>query len=419
MTLVPFVVKKDFMNTKDYIALEEQYGAHNYHPLDVVIEKAEGVWVYDVDGKRYLDCLSAYSAVNQGHVHPEILKALLEQAKKVTLTSRAFRNDQLPMLYKELSEMTGYEMSLPMNSGAEAVETAVKLARKWAYTVKGVPRHQAEIITAAGNFHGRTVTIVSFSTEPSYRDDFGPFTPGFVNVPYGDADAIEKGITPNTAAVMLEPIQGEGGVIIPPAGYLKKVAEICKKNNVLFMADEIQTGLARTGKLFAAQHDDVRPDVTIVGKALAGGFYPVSAVLADKAILGLFKPGEHGSTFGGNPLACAVAMEALRVVEDEHLAENAERLGKIFRARMQALQAKRPDLISGVRGKGLLNAVVINDSEDSQTAWNICLELAQNGLLAKPTHGNIIRFAPPLVMTEAQLEACCGIIEGVMFPFEK
>ena len=299
------------MNTKDFIAIEEQYGAHNYHPLDVVIEKAEGVWVYDVDGKRYLDCLSAYSAVNQGHVHPEILKALLEQAKKVTLTSRAFRNDQLPMLYKELSEMTGYEMSLPMNSGAEAVETAVKLARKWAYTVKGVPRHQAEIITAAGNFHGRTVTIVSFSTEPSYRDDFGPFTPGFINVPYGDADAIEKVITANTAAVMLEPIQGEGGVIIPPAGYLKQVAEICKKNNVLFMADEIQTGLARTGKLFAAQHEGVRPDVTIIGKALAGGFYPVSAVLADKAVLGLFKPGEHGSTFGGNPLAAAVARAAL------------------------------------------------------------------------------------------------------------
>ena len=305
------------MNTKDFISLEEQYGAHNYHPLDVVIERAEGVWVYDVDGRKYLDCLSAYSAVNQGHVHPEILNALLEQAKKVTLTSRAFRNDQLPLFYKELSEMTGYEMSLPMNSGAEAVETALKLARKWAYQVKGVPRHQAEIITAAGNFHGRTLAIITFSTEPSYRDDFGPFTPGFVTVGYGDAEAIEKAITPNTAAVLLEPIQGEGGVIIPPVGYLKKVAEICKKNNVLLMLDEIQTGLGRTGKLFAGQHEDVRPDATIIGKALSGGFYPVSAVLADKALLGLFKPGEHGSTFGGNPLAAAVARAALRVIRDE------------------------------------------------------------------------------------------------------
>ncbi|MGZ9236094.1 MAG: ornithine--oxo-acid transaminase, partial [Anaerolineales bacterium] len=286
------------MNTKDLISLEEQYGAHIYHPLDIVIERAEGVWVYDVDGKKYLDCLSAYSAVNQGHVHPQILNALLEQAKKVTLTSRAFRNDQLPLLYKELSEMTGYEMSLPMNSGAEAVETALKLARKWAYRVKGVPRHQAEIITAAGNFHGRTISIISCSTEASYRDDFGPFTPGFVSVPFGDATAIEKAITPNTAAVLLEPIQGEGGVIIPPAGYLKKVAEICRQNNILLMADEIQTGLGRTGKLFAAQHENVRPDVTIIGKALAGGFYPVSAVLADQAVLGLFKPGDHGSTFG-------------------------------------------------------------------------------------------------------------------------
>src|SRR6266545_1138104 len=318
------------MNTKDFISIEEQYGAHNYHPLDVVIEKAEGVWVYDVEGKKYLDCLSAYSAVNQGHVHPKILDVLLEQAKKVTLTSRAFRNDQLPFLYKELSEMTGYEMSLPMNSGTEAVETALKLARKWAYRVKGVPRNEAEIISAAGNFHGRTISIVSFSTEPSYRDDFGPFTPGFVNVPYGDVDAIEKAITPNTAAVMLEPIQGEGGVIIPPAGYLKHVAEICKKNNVLLMADEIQTGLGRTGKLFAAEYDNVRPDVTIIGKALAGGFYPVSAVLADQELLGLFQPGEHGSTFGGNPLAAAVARASLRVIREENLAERSRELGEYF-----------------------------------------------------------------------------------------
>ena len=287
------------METKDFIALEEQYGAHNYHPLDVVIERAEGVWVYDVEGKKYLDCLSAYSAVNQGHVHPDILNALMEQVKKVTLTSRAFRNDQLPLLYKELSDMTGYEMSLPMNSGAEAVETALKLVRKWAYQVKGVPRHQAEIIVADGNFHGRTISIISFTSEPLYRDDFGPFTPGFVMVKYGDASAIEKAITPNTAAVMLEPIQGEGGVIIPPEGYLKQVAELCKKNNVLFIADEIQTGLARTGKLFACEYEDVRADVMIVGKALSGGFYPVSAVLADKDILGLFTPGEHGGNGTG------------------------------------------------------------------------------------------------------------------------
>ncbi len=280
------------MKTQEYIQIEEQYGAHNYHPLDVVIEKAEGVWVYDVDGNKYLDCLSSYSAVNQGHVHPKILAAMLDQAKKVTLTSRAFRNDQLPLLYKELSELTGYEMSLPMNSGAEAVESALKLARKWAYRVKGVERHKAEIITAAGNFHGRTITTISFSTEPLYRDDFGPFTPGFITVPYGDAAAIEKAINPNTAAVMLEPIQGEGGVLIPPAGYLKKVADLCKKNNVLFIADEIQTGLCRTGKLFASQYEGVRPDVIVIGKALSGGFYPVSAVLADKAILGLFTPGE-------------------------------------------------------------------------------------------------------------------------------
>ena len=305
------------MESQEYIRLEEEYGAHNYHPLDVVITRGEGVWVYDVDGNKYLDCLSAYSALNQGHVHPKILNALLEQAKKLTLTSRAFRNDQLPLFYKELSEMTGYELSLPMNSGAEAVETAVKLARKWAYRVKGVPRHQAEIITAAGNFHGRTTTSVSFSTEQSYREDFGPFTPGFVTVPYGDPAAIEKAINKNTAAVLLEPIQGEGGVIIPPAGYLKKAAEICKKNNVLFVADEIQTGLARTGKLFACDEEGVRPDIVIIGKALAGGFYPVSAILADKPILGLFTPGEHGSTFGGNPLAAAVGRAALAVIRED------------------------------------------------------------------------------------------------------
>ncbi|MCJ7432791.1 MAG: ornithine--oxo-acid transaminase [Anaerolineales bacterium] len=397
------------MNTQDYIKMEEQYGAHNYHPLDVVIERAEGVWVYDVDGKKYLDCLSAYSALNQGHVHPKIMEALIEQAKKVTLTSRAFRNDQLPLLYKELSEMTGYEMSLPMNSGAEAVETAVKLARKWAYQVKKVPRHQAEIIVAAGNFHGRTVTIVSFSTEPSYRDDFGPFTPGFITVTYGDAVAIEKAITPNTAAVMLEPIQGEGGVIIPPAGYLKKVAEICKKNNVLFMADEIQTGLARTGKLFAAQHEGVRPDVTIIGKALAGGFYPVSAVLADKAILGLFTPGEHGSTFGGNPLGAAVSRAALRVIREEKLAERAQQLGDYFMEQLSEIPSPH---VKEVRGRGLLIGIELKP--EAGGARRFCEAMKQRGILAKETHDNVIRFAPPLVIDKETIDWALPSIREVL-----
>ncbi len=397
------------MNTQEYIALEEEYGAHNYHPLDVVIEKAEGVWVYDVEGRRYLDCLSAYSAVNQGHVHPEILEALIEQAKKVTLTSRAFRNDQLPLLYKELSEMTGYEMSLPMNSGAEAVETAVKLARKWAYQVKKVPRHLAEIITASGNFHGRTVTIISFSTEPSYRDDFGPFTPGFVTVPYGDAEAVRKAITPNTAAVMLEPIQGEGGVIIPPAGYLKTVAEICKENNVLFMADEIQTGLGRTGKLFACEHEDVRPDVMIIGKALSGGFYPVSAVLADKAVLGLFTPGEHGSTFGGNPLAAAVARAALKVIRDEKLAERSAELGEYFIEQLAEIPSPH---VKEVRGKGLFVGVELKP--EAGGARRFCEALQQQGILAKETHENVIRFAPPLVIDKETIDWALPHIRKVL-----
>jgi len=397
------------MNTKDFISLEEQYGAHNYHPLDVVIERAEGVWVYDVDGKKYLDCLSAYSAVNQGHVHPAILNALLEQAKKVTLTSRAFRNDQLPLLYKELSEMTGYEMSLPMNSGAEAVETALKLARKWAYQVKGVPRHQAEIITAAGNFHGRTISIIAFSSEPLYRDDFGPFTPGFVTVPYGDADAIEKAITPNTAAILLEPIQGEGGVIIPPAGYLRKVDEICRKNNVLLMADEIQTGLGRTGKLFAAQHEDVRPDVTIIGKALSGGFYPVSAVLADKDLLGLFTPGEHGSTFGGNPLAAAVARAALRVIREENLAERSLQLGEYFMEQLSEIPSPH---VKEVRGKGLLIGVELKP--EAKGARRFCEAMQGRGILAKETHDNVIRFAPPLVIDKETIDWALPSIRDVL-----
>lgn len=397
------------MNTQDYIKMEEQYGAHNYHPLDVVIERAEGVWVYDVDGKKYLDCLSAYSAVNQGHVHPEILKALLDQAKKVTLTSRAFRNDQLPMLYKELSEMTGYEMSLPMNSGAEAVETAIKLARKWAYQVKKVPRHQAEIIVAGNNFHGRTVTIISFSTEPLYRDDFGPFTPGFIVVEYGSAAAIEKAITPNTAAVMLEPIQGEAGVIIPRAGYLKNVAEICKKNNVLLVADEIQTGLARTGKLFAADHEGVRPDIVIVGKALAGGFYPVSAVLADKPILGLFSAGEHGSTFGGNPLAAAVARASLRVIREEKLAERSQELGEYFVEQLSEIPSPH---VKEVRGKGLLIGVELKP--EAHGARRFCEALQMKGILAKETHDNVIRFAPPLVIDKETIDWALPAIREVL-----
>jgi ornithine--oxo-acid transaminase len=402
-----FIEKRKTMNTQEYIQIEEQYGAHNYHPLDVVLERAEGVWVYDVEGNRYLDCLSAYSAVNQGHVHPKILAAMLEQAKKVTLTSRAFRNDQLPLFYKELSEITGYEMSLPMNSGAEAVETALKLARKWAYTVKGVQRHQAEIITAAGNFHGRTISIVSFSTEPSYRDDFGPFTPGFVNVPYGDAEAIEKAITPNTAAVMLEPIQGEAGVIIPPAGYLKKVAEICKQNNVLLIADEIQTGLCRTGKLFASHHEGVRPDMVVVGKALSGGFYPISAVLADKAVLGIFKPGEHGSTFGGNPLAAAIARAALKVLMEEKLAERSAEMGNYFIEQLCEIPSKH---VKEVRGRGLLIGVELNRA--SGGARRFCEALQGKGILAKETHDYVIRFAPPLVIDKETIDwALPGIRE--------
>jgi ornithine--oxo-acid transaminase len=397
------------MNTKDYIALEDQYGAHNYHPLDVVIAKAEGVWVYEVDGKKYLDCLSAYSAVNQGHVHPDILNALLEQVKKVTLTSRAFRNDQLPLLYKELSEMTGYGMSLPMNSGAEAVETALKLARKWAYQVKGVPRHLAEIIVADGNFHGRTISIITFSTEALYRDDFGPFTPGFVTVKYGDISALEKAITPNTAAVMLEPIQGEGGVIIPPNGYLKQAAEICKKNNVLFMADEIQTGLARTGKLFACEYEDVRPDVMIVGKALSGGFYPVSAILADKELLGLFTPGEHGSTFGGNPLGAAVARASLRVIREEKLIERSYQLGEYFMEQLTEIPSPH---VKEVRGKGLLIGVELKP--EAGGARRFCEAMQERGILAKETHDHVIRFAPPLVIDKETIDWALPSIREVL-----
>lgn len=387
------------MDTRQYIEIEDRYGAHNYHPLDVVLTRGEGVWVYDVEGRKYLDCLSAYSALNQGHVHPKILAALQEQASKITLTSRAFRNDQLPLFYKELSELTGYEMSLPMNSGAEAVETAIKLARKWAYQVKRVPRHQAEIITCAGNFHGRTVTVISCSTDPFYRDDFGPFTPGFLTVPFGDAAAVEKAINPNTAALLFEPIQGEGGVIIPPAGYLRCIAEICRKNNILLIADEIQTGLGRTGKLFACQYEDVRPDIVIIGKALAGGFYPVSAVLADAPLLGLFTPGEHGSTFGGNPLAAAVSRAALKVITDENLVQRSARLGEYFLDQLSEIPGPH---VKEVRGRGLLIGVELK--EGAGGARRFCEALQTEGILAKETHERVIRFAPPLVIEKDTID---------------
>jgi ornithine--oxo-acid transaminase len=397
------------MNTQEFIEIEEQYGAHNYRPLDVVIERGEGVWVYDVEGRKYLDCLSSYSALNQGHVHPRILAAFIEQAGKVTLTSRAIRNNQLPLLYKELSELTGYQMSLLMNSGAEAVETALKLARKWAYTVKRVPRQQAEIIVCKGNFHGRTITEVSFSSEPLYRDDFGPFTPGFRMVPYGDAKAVDDSITSNTAAVLVEPIQGEGGVVIPPAGYLRKVAEICKSHNVLLMADEIQTGLGRTGKLFAAQHEEVRPDITIIGKALAGGFYPVSAVLADADLLGLFQPGEHGSTFGGNPLAAATARAALRVIIEEKLIERAAQIGEYFIEQLTEIPSPH---VRVVRGKGLLIGVELKRSAGGGRRF--CEALIEKRILAKETHVNTIRFAPPLVIDKATIDWALPSIRDVL-----
>jgi ornithine--oxo-acid transaminase len=397
------------MTAKDFIQLEEEYGAHNYHPLNVVIERAEGVWVWDVDGRKYLDCLSAYSALNQGHRHPAIVEALVAQAHKVTLTSRAFRNDQLGPFYHELHALTGYEMALPMNSGAEAAETAVKLARKWGYVIKGIPHDQAEIVVAADNFHGRTITLISFSTEPGYRSNFGPFTPGFTVVPYGDAAALERAITANTAAILLEPIQGEAGVIVPPAGYLRNVADIARRHNVLFMADEIQTGLGRTGKLFACEHEGVRPDVMILGKALGGGVYPVSAVLADKPILGLFRPGEHGSTFGGNPLAAAVARAALRVIHEEHLADRAAELGEYFQERLAEIPSP---YVKEVRGKGLLIGVELKPEADG--ARRFCEALQQRSILCKETHHHVIRFAPPLIIGREEIDWALGPITEVL-----
>ncbi len=397
------------MSSKDYIELEEKYGAHNYHPLDVVIEKAEGVWVHDVDGKKYLDCLAAYSAVNQGHCHPRIINALKTQAEKVTLTSRAFRNSQLPLLYKKLNEVTGYEMILPMNSGAEAVETALKAARKWGYRVKGVPENQAEIIVCTNNFAGRTISIVSFSTEAQYKNGFGPFTPGFKVVEYGNVKAMEEAITSNTVAFIFEPIQGEGGVVVPPAGYLKDTYDICKKNNVLYITDEIQSGLGRSGKLFAFEYEDVRPDAVIIGKALSGGCYPVSAVLSNKEVLGVFNPGDHGSTFGGNPLGAAAAIEALNVLIDEKLVENSFELGNYFRDELNKIDSKH---IKEVRGKGLFIGVELH--EEAKGARRFCEALMQRGILCKETHDNVIRFAPPLVIKKEEIDWALEHIREVL-----
>ncbi|MDZ7690688.1 MAG: ornithine--oxo-acid transaminase [Balneolaceae bacterium] len=404
--------------TQRAIQLEDKYGAHNYHPLPVVLEKGEGVFIWDPEGNKYYDFLSAYSAVNQGHCHPKIIETLKSQSEKLTLTSRAFYSDMLGKYEQYMHNFFGYDKLLPMNTGAEAVETSIKLCRKWAYEKKGITPDRAKILVAKGNFHGRTTSIISFSNDPLARANFGPYTPGFESIPYDDLTSLESALQdPNVAGFLVEPIQGEAGVVVPSEGYLKQSHALCKKQNVLFIADEIQTGIARTGKLLCVDHEHVRPDIVILGKALSGGVYPVSAALADNDVMECIRPGEHGSTYGGNPLACAVAMAALDVVKEENLAENARRLGKIFRDEMEKLIAKT-DLIAKVRGKGLLNAIVINDTHESKTAWNICLKLKDNGLLAKPTHGNIIRFAPPLIMTEEQLMDCIDIIKDTVFNFK-
>ncbi|MBI1769037.1 MAG: ornithine--oxo-acid transaminase [Bacteroidetes bacterium] len=393
------------------IALEEKYGAHNYHPLPVVLHKGEGVFLWDVEGKRYYDFLSAYSAVNQGHCHPRIINAMINQAKELTLTSRAFYNDKLGLAEKYVCETFGYDKALFMNSGAEANETAIKLARKWGYLKKGIEENKAVIVALKQNFHGRTTTIISASTDPQATKNFGPFMPGFEIVDYDSVPALEKALAnKNVCGLWIEPIQGEAGVYVPHDGYLKAAEKLCKQHNVLLMMDEIQTGIARTGKMLASDHENVKPDLLILGKALSGGVMPISVVLANDEVMMMIKPGQHGSTFGGNPLAAAVCIEALQVVKDEKLAENAERLGKIFRERMTAL-IKKTKQVTLTRGKGLLNAIVINDTQQSETAWNLCLKFAENGLLAKPTHGNIIRLAPPLVITEEQIHECCDIIE--------
>ena len=416
----------EITSSSEAILLEDKYGAHNYHPLPVVLTKGEGVFLWDVEGKRYFDFLSAYSAVNQGHCHPRIINALIEQAKELTLTSRAFYNDKLGVAEKYVCETFGYDKALFMNSGAEANETAIKLARKWGYTKKGIPDNKAVIVALKKNFHGRTITIISASTDPSSTKGFGPLMPGFEIVDYDNVAVLEKALSnPNVCGLWIEPIQGEAGVYVPHDGYLKAAEQLCRKYNVLLMVDEIQTGIARTGKMLASDHENVKADLLILGKALSGGVLPISLVLASDEIMLVIKPGEHGSTFGGNPLAAAVVVEALQVIKEEKLAENSERLGKIFRDRMTAFM-KKNNMITLVRGKGLLNAIVINDTPDSlpagqagETAWNICLKFAENGLLAKPTHGNIIRLAPPLVISEEQIHECCDIIEKVISEFRK
>ena len=404
---------------EEMIAKENKYGAHNYHPLPVVLKRGEGVYVWDLEDKKYFDFLSAYSAVNQGHCHPKIVDAMIQQAQTLTLTSRAFYNDQLGNYEEYVTNYFGFDKVLPMNTGAEAVETALKLCRKWAYEVKGIPENQAQIIVCENNFHGRTTTIISFSNDETARKSFGPFTSGFIKIPYDDIEALEKALqsTPNIAGFLVEPIQGEAGVYVPADGYLAKAKALCQQHNALFIADEVQTGIARTGKLLAVHHENVQPDILILGKALSGGVYPVSAVLANDVIMNVIKPGQHGSTFGGNPVAAAVAIAALEVIKDEKLAENAERLGIILRKGLNEI-AQRNSLITLVRGKGLLNAIVIDCDEESDLAWNICLKFSEYGLLAKPTHGNKIRLAPPLVITETQIQECLAIIEKALNDFK-
>lgn len=407
------------LSSQELMNLEDKHGAHNYHPLPVVLSRGEGVHVWDAEGRQYYDFLSAYSAVNQGHCHPRIVGAMIEQAQTLSLTSRAFYNDVLGVYEKYITEYFGFDKVLPMNTGAEAVETAIKLCRKWAYERKGIAENEAKIIVCEGNFHGRTTTIISFSNDPDARKNFGPYTPGFIKIPYNDLAALEAAIqTENVAGFLVEPIQGEAGVYVPDEGYLAKAKALCEKQGVLFLADEVQTGIARTGKLLAVDHEDVTPDILILGKAISGGVYPVSAVLANNEIMDVIRPGQHGSTFGGNPVAAKVAIAALEVVKDEELAANADRLGVIFRREMNRI-IEKTDLVVKVRGKGLLNAIIVNDTPESSTAWDLCVQLKENGLLAKPTHGNIIRFAPPLVMTEEQLLDCVGIIEKTILEFKK
>lgn len=409
------------LTSKDLIELENQYGAHNYHPLPVVLDRGEGAFVWDIEGRKYFDFLSAYSAVNQGHSHPRIINTLVSQAQKLTLTSRAFYNSELGKYEKYITELFGYEKVLPMNTGAEAVETAIKIARKWGYEKKGIPSGEAKILVCSGNFHGRTTTIISFSNDEDARNNFNPYTSGFITVEYNDVESLRLAIEKNKDTIcgfLVEPIQGEAGVNVPDEGYLSACYEICKANNVLFIADEIQTGIARTGKMLAVDHENLKPDMLILGKALSGGVYPVSAVLANDEIMDVIKPGQHGSTYGGNPLACAVAVEALEVVIDENLAEKAENLGKIFRSEIEKMIPEF-SFLKSVRGKGLLNAVLINDTPESSTAWDLCVEMMNNGLLAKPTHGNIIRFAPPLVISEADLHAAIEVLRLSFMNFKK